>query len=154
MGISRSMLRAVCLAAALFARIPASARGATCPRQPAVRVPGAEKQVADCLDDLTTKGTTTNGHTDPSDWEGLPSQASRNPSAAVPGLQVDGYFPDTSTTNAYRGWNHDSQFVIRLPNHWNGKLVVTGAPGIRRQFATDYVIADWALARGYAYAST
>ena len=80
--------------------------------------------------------------------------ATRNPAEVVPGLQVDGYFPDTSTTNAYRGWLHDSQFVLRLPNDWNGKLVVTGAPGVRRQFAPDFIIGDFVLAKGYAYAST
>ena len=31
---------------------------------------------------------------------------------AVPGIQLDGYFPDTSTSNSYRLWNHDAQFVI------------------------------------------
>jgi Tannase and feruloyl esterase len=148
------MLRTSLLAAVVLALAAAPARAATCPRQNALRVPGAERQVADCLDDLTTKGTAASGHTDPSDWAGLNSQASRNPDTVVPGLQVDGYFPDSSTSNAWRGWNHDSQFVIRLPNRWNGKLVVTGAPGIRRQFAADYVIGDFAVARGYAYAST
>ena len=146
--------RPACLAAALLGLAAPPASAATCPNQGAVRVPGAERQVADCLDDLTTKGTVASGHTDRSDWQTLHSSRSRNPDTAVPGLQVDGYFPDTSTTNAYRGWMHDSQFVIRLPNDWNGKLVVTGAPGVRRQFATDYVIGDFVLARGYAYAAT
>lgn len=27
-------------------------------------------------------------------------------------------------------------------------------PGIRKQFANDYLFSDWLLARGYAYAST
>ncbi len=148
------MRRALPLAAALLALAAAPAQAATCPNQNAVRVPGAERQVADCLDDLTTKGTVATNHTDRSDWQTLHSSASRNPDKVVPGLQVDGYFPDSSTTNAYRGWMHDSQFVIRLPNDWNGKLVVTGAPGVRRQFATDYVIGDYVLARGYAYAAT
>ncbi len=44
--------------------------------------------------------------------------------------------------------------MIRFPNRWNGKLVITGAPGIRKQYSTDPVISDWAVARGYAYAST
>ena len=70
----------------------------------------------------------------------------------MPGLQIDGYFPDTSTVNPTHGWNHDAQFVIRLPNDWNGGLVVAGAPGIRRQYANDFTISDWVLARGYAYA--
>lgn len=52
------------------------------------------------------------------------------------------------------GWFHDAQFVIRFPNRWNGKLVITGAPGIRKQYSTDPVISDWAVARGYAYAFT
>jgi hypothetical protein len=76
------MLRPALLAAVLLAVLAAPARAATCPRQDAVRVPGAEQQVADCLDDLTTKGTATNGHTDASDWAGLNSQASRNPDEA------------------------------------------------------------------------
>jgi hypothetical protein len=157
MGISAATMRIrrpVCLAAALLALLAAPVQAATCPRQTAVTVPGAERQVADCLDDLTTKGTQTNNHTDRSDWQTLHAAATRNPATVVPGLQVDGYFPDTSTTNAYRGWLHDSQFVLRLPNDWNGKLVVTGAPGVRRQFAPDFIIGDFVLAKGYAYAST
>ena len=80
---------------------------------PAPRVPGAEKQVSACLDDLTTAGTIASGHTVPADWAGLHATGTRNPSG-VPGVQVDGYFPDTSTFNTNNGWNHDSQFVIRL----------------------------------------
>lgn len=72
----------------------------------------------------------------------------------MPGLQVDGYFPDTSTTNTTFGWNHDSQFVVRLPDRWNGGLVVAGTPGNRAQFANDVIIADTVLAKGYAYAAT
>ena len=139
------------LAAATAAAAPA--RAADCPNAGAVKVPGAETQKQACLDDLTTAGTVLTGHTDPSDWAGLNASATRNPSG-VPGLQVDGYFPDTSTFNAENGWNHDSQFVLRLPNRWNGKLVVTGAPGVRKQYADDFIISDWVLARGYAYAST
>jgi hypothetical protein len=44
--------------------------------------------------------------------------------------------------------------VIRLPQHWNGGLVVAGPPGIRRQYASDVIISDSVLAKGYAYAST
>ena len=67
-----------------------------------------------CLDDLTTAGTTLSGHTDPNDWAGLHAAGTENPTG-VPGIQVDGYFPDSSTGNANHGWNHDSQFVLRLP---------------------------------------
>jgi hypothetical protein len=116
-------------------------------------VPGAERQRAVCLADLTTAGTVASGHTDPADWAGLTSAGARNPSG-VPGVQIDGYFPDTSTTNATHGWNHDAQFVVRLPERWNGALVVAGSPGVREQYANDFAIGDWVLARGYAFAAT
>src|SRR3954453_5450980 len=147
-------VRALGAAAAILLATPAAPAGAAeCPNAAAVVVPGAEQQKSACLDDLTTKGTATTGHTDESDWEGLHASGTQNPSG-VPGLQVDGYFPDTSTFNGENGWQHDSQFVMRFPNNWNGKLVITGAPGIRKQYSNDFIIGDWVLARGYAYAST
>ncbi|MFI9574713.1 3-hydroxybutyrate oligomer hydrolase family protein [Microbispora rosea] len=143
-----ALLAALALALPLAAAVPSEA--ATCPR---VTVPGAQKQVTACLDDLTTKGTLVSGHTDQSDWSGLNSPGAINPSG-VPGMQIDGYFPDTSTGNTNHGWNHDAQFVIRLPQHWNGGLVVAGSPGNRETYANDFTISDWALAKGYAYAAT
>ncbi len=119
----------------------------------AIDVPRAERQKTACLEDLTTAGTVVSGHTNVDDWSGLHAAGTRNPTG-VPGIQVDGYFPDDSTTNANNGWQHDSQFVVRLPDDWNGKLVVSGAPGVRRQYANDFIIGDWVLARGYAFAST
>jgi len=124
-----------------------------CSRQRRIDVPRAPMQKEACLDDLTTEGTTKSGHTDPNDWSGLHAPGTRNPSD-VPGIQVDGYFPDTSTSNTHNGWQHDSQFVIRLPDDWNGGLVVSGAPGVRTQYAGDFVFNDWVLDRGYAYAMT
>ncbi|MFF1339876.1 tannase/feruloyl esterase family alpha/beta hydrolase [Streptomyces sp. NPDC058290] len=119
-----------------------------------VRVPGAEYAVSACLPDLTTTGTTKTGHTDPLDWKGLVTADYVAPSG-VPGVQIDGYFPDTSHTNTnHRDWNHDSQFVIRLPKNWNGGLVVAGPPGTREQYANDPIISDQVLAKGYAYAAT
>ena len=131
-----------------------AAVAANCSTMNKLTVRGAEKQVPACLDDLSTRYLVATGHTDASDWLPLHSVATRNPAGAIPGIQIDGYFPDTSSFNSYQGWNHDAQFVIRLPHNWNGKLVITGAPGIRRQYANDYLISDWVLARGYAYAST
>lgn len=135
---------------------PASAdkpQGGHCARQSKVAVPGAQAQKVACLDDLTTAGTVASGHTNPNDWAGLNAAGTVNP-AGVPGIQVDGYFPDTSTTNTNNGWNHDSQFVLRIPDHWNGGLVVSGAPGTRAQYANDFIISDWVLSKGYAFAST
>ena len=104
-------------------------------------------------DELTTAGTVASGHTVEADWTGL-TQASLPQPSGVPGIQVDGYFPDTSTTNTNHGWNHDAQFVLRLPDRWNGGLVVSGSPGNRRQYANDRAIADSVLAKGYAFAAT
>ncbi len=124
-----------------------------CARQDRIDVPGAEVQQTACLNDLTTAGTVASGHTDPQDWAGLHAAGTTNPTG-VPGIQVDGYFPDTSTSNSHHGWNHDAQFVIRVPDHWNGGIVVTGAPGVRTQYANDFIASDWVLAKGYAFAST
>lgn len=124
-----------------------------CARLSQLRIPGAAHQQADCLGELTTAGTVASGHTDPADWAGLTPKNLAVP-RGVPGIQIDGYFPDTSTTNTNHGWNHDAQFVIRLPDRWNGGLVVSGTPGTREQYANDRAIADWVLARGYAYAAT
>jgi acetyl esterase/lipase len=118
-----------------------------------LRVPGAERLISACLTDLTTAGTVASGHTDPADYAGLEPPGTRNPSG-VTGIQLDGYFPDTSTFNTEHGWNHDSQFVIRLPRRWNGGLVVAGPPGLRRQYANDRTISDYVLGLGYAYAAT
>ncbi|WP_351225714.1 tannase/feruloyl esterase family alpha/beta hydrolase [Streptomyces sp. NPDC002133] len=124
-----------------------------CARQDRLRIVGADHQESACLGDLTTAALAGTPHTDMADQAGLAASGTRNPSG-VPGIQIDGYFPDDSRLNATHGWRHDAQFVIRLPDRWNGGLVVTGAPGTRRQYATDALISDHVLAQGYAYAST
>lgn len=152
---------ALALAALTLTAVPATASataasagpGGHCAGRQTIRVPGAEHQQAACLDELTTAGTVASGHTDPADWAGLTPKDLVVPSG-VPGIQIDGYFPDTSATNTNHGWNHDAQFVIRLPDRWNGGLVVAGTPGNREQYANDRAIADWVLSRGYAYAAT
>ncbi|HEX7744614.1 MAG TPA: tannase/feruloyl esterase family alpha/beta hydrolase [Micromonosporaceae bacterium] len=130
-----------------------SAEDEPCARLDGLRVPGAEHRQAACLTDLTTAGTVASGHTVPADWAGLHAAGTVNPSG-VPGIQIDGYFPDSSTTNANHGWNHDAQFVMRLPDNWNGGLIITGSPGVRRQYANDFTIGDYVLSKGFAFAST
>lgn len=125
--------------------LPANAHGP--------RVPGAEYQQIAHLDDLTTAGTVASGHTNPADYAGL-THSGLPRQSGVPGVQIDGYFPDTSHTNTNHGWNHDAQFVIRLPERWNGGLVVAGSPGVRAQYANDKAISDYVLSLGYAYAAT
>jgi hypothetical protein len=123
---------------------PAEAHG--CRR---VLVPDAEYTETTCLQDLTTLG----GRTNPADYAGLTHAGLSQPNP-VAGTQVDGYFPDTSHTNTNNGWNHDAQFVLRLPAKWNGGLVVAGSPGVRAQYANDRAISDDVLAKGFAYAAT
>jgi hypothetical protein len=131
-----------------------------CTADDTVPVPGAERAETTCLDDITTAGLlaaddplTPRVYTDVTDWAGLSAAGTAGPTG-IRGLQVDGYFPDTSVFNTTHGWNHDSQFVLRIPDDWNGGLVVTGAPGNRKQYAQDFLISDYVLAQGFAYAST
>ncbi|NNN29601.1 tannase/feruloyl esterase family alpha/beta hydrolase [Streptomyces sp. S3(2020)] len=156
MQLSRGipLLAATLVATALTWPTPAAGRpDGHCARQQRVHVPGAALQQSACLGDLTTTGLAGTPYTDMADQAGLTAKATRTPSG-VPGVQIDGYFPDSSRFNATHGRRHDAQFVIRLPDHWNGGLVVTGAPGTRRQYATDTAISDQVLAQGFAYAAT
>lgn len=141
----------------------------SCANMNALKVPGAEKQRVTCYADLTTAGlpkapllppysATNNFGTYPSDWSLLNDPQTVNPTG-VPGIQIDGYFPDTPppapyTPNPFNGWNHDAQFVIRLPDNWNGGLVIAPPPGNRGQYSSDFIISDYVLSKGYAYAST
>ncbi|WP_405662633.1 tannase/feruloyl esterase family alpha/beta hydrolase [Streptomyces sp. NBC_00079] len=150
------LVTAALVAAALAGPAPAEASvlgGDHCAHQQRLHVPGAAFQRSTCLPDLTTAGLAGTPYTDMADQAGLTAKATRTPSG-VPGVQIDGYFPDSSHFNTTHGWRHDAQFVIRLPDHWNGGLVVTGAPGTRKQYATDTAISDQVLAQGYAYAAT
>src|SRR5215472_7024326 len=63
----------------------------------------------------------------------------------VPGIQVQGRFADDPTGEA--------RFLLRFPNHWNGKLVVAGASGTRSEFNGDFAWSDFVVQKGYAYAS-
>jgi hypothetical protein len=144
---------AVLAATAVPVPATASVHSGHCARIELLRVPGAERLEAACLAELTTAGTVASGHTVAADWAGLHDASLPQP-VGVPGIQLDGYFPDSSTTNTFHGWNHDAQFVLRLPDDWNGGLIVSGSPGNRAQYANDRVVGDFALERGYAFAAT
>jgi hypothetical protein len=98
---------------------------------------------------------------------------------AVRGLQLDGYFPDgcnaflpepaltskaglpfikgctpaPSAGTCTVDCHHDAQFVIRIPDTWNGRLLSSGTPGIRDAFSSDFILSDFALEKGWAYVS-
>src|ERR1700719_4298246 len=65
--------------------------------------------------------------------------------AAVPGIQVEGWFASDSA--------HQARFLLRFPDDWNGKLVVAGASGTRSEYNGDWAWSDYVLPKGYAYAS-
>ena len=46
------------------------------------------------------------------------------------------------------------RYVVRIPDAWNGKLVAAGTPATRSEFANDLIWSDYALSRGYAFASS
>jgi hypothetical protein len=96
----------------------------------------------------------------------------------VSGIQIDGWFADSC--NAFvqepallnkagqpfipgctpapggtcsSGCHHDGQFVIRIPDTWDGHLLTSGTPGVRDAFASDFILSDYAMERGWAYVS-
>src|SRR3712207_6742910 len=97
------------LVGALLGGHPVPTRAAECVNMDAIRVPGAELQVVNCLDDLTTRALVARSAADgyqytvessaEGGWASLHALETVNPSG-VPGIQVDGYFPDTSTFNS------------------------------------------------------
>ncbi|HZZ92347.1 MAG TPA: 3-hydroxybutyrate oligomer hydrolase family protein [Usitatibacter sp.] len=75
-----------------------------------------------------------------------PSAGHRTPiSHAVPGVQIDARIASDPTGQG--------RFLLRLPNDWNGRLVVAGASGTRSEFNGDFAWSDYVVQQGYAYAS-
>jgi hypothetical protein len=75
-----------------------------------------------------------------------PSAGHRTPiTKAVPGVQLDARIASDATGEA--------RFLLRLPDDWNGRLVVAGASGTRSEFNGDFAWSDYVVQKGYAYAS-
>jgi hypothetical protein len=75
-----------------------------------------------------------------------PSPPNRTPiTKQVPGLQLDARIAGDPAGEA--------RILIRLPDQWNGKLVVAGASGSRSEFNGDFAWSDYVVQKGYAYVS-
>jgi len=75
-----------------------------------------------------------------------PNPPNRTPiTKAVPGLQLNARIASDPQGEA--------RFLLRLPNDWNGRLVVAGASGTRSEFNGDFAWSDYVVQQGYAYAS-
>jgi hypothetical protein len=75
-----------------------------------------------------------------------PDAANRTPiTKAVPGVQLNARIASDPTGQA--------RFLLRLPDDWNGRLVVAGASGTRSEFNGDFAWSDYVVQQGYAYAS-
>lgn len=154
------MLARLCVTAVLLLLVPLSAHAAaTC----ATVLKAFGSQLADAMCSESTDLTTNNPVTTPANnsLPGLPAfaftpQTDRGviaPSAgkrtpvtkAVPGLQLNARIASDPTGQA--------RFLLRLPNDWNGRLVVAGASGTRSEFNGDFAWSDYVVQQGYAYAS-
>jgi hypothetical protein len=62
----------------------------------------------------------------------------------VPGLQVSGTMADDT----------GARWVIRLPDAWNGRLLVGVAAGFSSEYGQDIVLSNYLVQHGYAYAGT
>jgi hypothetical protein len=152
------MRRVVSLALGAMLAASASAAAATrCDRL--LGLLGREIDDANCVDsaDLTTNNPATtpanNSLSGLSPFAFIPQtdRAVISPTAhtpitkTVPGIQLDGRIADDPKGEA--------RILFRLPNQWNGKLVVAGASGTRSEFNGDFAWSDYVLQQGYAYVS-
>ena len=75
-----------------------------------------------------------------------PSAGKRTPiTRTIPGVQINARIASDPQGQA--------RFLLRLPNDWNGRLVVAGASGTRSEFNGDFAWSDYVVQKGYAYAS-
>jgi hypothetical protein len=154
------MFPRICGTAALLLVIPFSAHaGFTC----ADVLAALASELTDATCFVSTDLTTNNEQTTPpnNSLPGLPpfaftprtdrdviapSPAKRAPiTKTVPGLQIQARIASDPLGQA--------RFLLRLPNDWNGSLVVAGASGTRSEFNGDFAWSDFVVQQGYAYAS-
>lgn len=97
--------------------------------------------------DNTLPGVPPGGWTPTTDRSVIaPVAGKRTPiTVVVPGVQIDARIASDPTGQA--------RFLLRLPDNWNGRLVVAGASGTRSEFNGDFAWSDYVVQKGYAYAS-
>ena len=154
------MLLRICTTAALLLAFPFAAHARlTC----ADVLKALSKELADATCFVSTDLTTRNPQTTPGDntLQGVepgaftpttdrtvisPRGDANTPiTKTVPGLQIQARIRSDPLGQA--------RFLLRLPNDWNGRLVVAGASGTRSEFNGDFAWSDYVLQKGYAYAS-
>jgi hypothetical protein len=59
--------------------------------------------------------------------------------------------PGTLATGSYA---NNERYIIKVPDAWNGSLMVAGTPAMRSEYANEEIWGDFALANGYAFASS
>jgi hypothetical protein len=75
-----------------------------------------------------------------------PDPPRRTPIAGpVPGVQINARIAADPQGQA--------RVLLRLPDRWNGRLVVVGAAGTRSEFNGDFAWSDYVVQKGYAYVS-
>jgi hypothetical protein len=150
-------LLAAAFAAALAA--PSAARAAGCPTLLARLGDRLASPVCFASTDLTTKNPATTpannfdsslpaGAITPVTDRGVisPNPPDRTPiTRAVPGIQLQAKIAGDPTGEA--------RFLLRVPDDWNGGLVVAGASGTRSEFNGDFAWSDYVVQKGFAYAS-
>jgi len=95
-------------------------------------------------DDLTTLPLRP-GKIHPDSLTIVPPQAHWfTPDRPVPGRCVFGTHPE----------DPHARFVLRMPEDWNGAIVVSAAPGLISEFGCDLYWSDFCLTNGFAFAST
>lgn len=59
--------------------------------------------------------------------------------------------PGREVTGLLKIGRRMQRITFRLPDGWNGKLVVAGTPGLRNEYANEAVWVPWLLEKGFAY---
>jgi hypothetical protein len=153
------MVSRICGIAALSLCIPLSAHaGLTCNDV----LNALSKDLVDATCFASTDLTTNNPQTTPADnsnpalpagaWTPTTDRSVISPTGGgtpitkvVPGLQIQARIASDPLGQA--------RFLLRLPADWNGRLVVAGASGTRSEFNGDFAWSNYAVQKGYAYAS-